>query len=187
MMRDTLSRQLWSSLRTWPRKPHKVVLGLNRRSRYWTPCWSRASRIWRSVNASAKGSPCSRAKRARTSCKVVMEKPKRSGSTRSDGSVAAVPAGKREKTRNSRTLAQRYKRQPDRRRHERGWLSRLTQHDYYRQLHLIPWPNRTPLSLQHSCDGRMALAQRFTVAFELSTTACFPAIPQLSSTLLRLS
>ena len=61
-----------------------------------------------------------------------MENSKRSGSVWSDGSVASVPAGRREKTRNSRTLAQRYKRHPDRRRHERGWLSRPTQHDYYR-------------------------------------------------------
>lgn len=49
-----------------------VVAGLNSRSRYWTPCLSRASRMLNSVRASAKGSPWPRAKRARTSSKVVM-------------------------------------------------------------------------------------------------------------------
>ena len=33
MIRDTASRQLWSSLRTWERKPQMVVTGLNTRSR----------------------------------------------------------------------------------------------------------------------------------------------------------
>src|SRR5262249_23150599 len=81
--RTTVSRQLWSSLRTWLRKPQIVVTGLNRRSRYWTPCSLRASRILRSLQESAKSKPWSRAKRARTSCKVVMV-----GSQRSWAEVA---------------------------------------------------------------------------------------------------
>src|SRR5262249_22434285 len=72
MTRATVSRQLWSSLRTWRRKPQVVVPGRNRRSRYWTPCSWRASRMLRSLKESAKGNPWSRAKRARTSWRVVM-------------------------------------------------------------------------------------------------------------------
>src|SRR5262249_33797625 len=72
MIRETASRQLWSALRTWLRKPQRVVTGLNSRSRYWTPCWLRASRRLGSLKDSAKGSPWSRAKRARTSSRVVM-------------------------------------------------------------------------------------------------------------------
>src|SRR5215813_11350016 len=49
-----------------------VVTGLNRRSRYWTPCSWRASRMLCSLKESAKGSPWSRAKRARTSCRVII-------------------------------------------------------------------------------------------------------------------
>src|SRR5262249_21187080 len=67
----TVSRQLWSSLRTWLRKPQRVVTGLNSRSRYLTPCSLRASRMLISLKESAKGSPWSRAKRARTSSRVV--------------------------------------------------------------------------------------------------------------------
>ena len=72
MILDTASRQLWSSLRTWLRKPQMVVTGLNTRSRYLMPCSLRASRMLVSLKESAKGSPWSRAKRARTSFRVVM-------------------------------------------------------------------------------------------------------------------
>src|SRR5262249_28825418 len=98
--RATVSRQLWSSLRTWLRKPQMVVTGLNRRSRYWTPCSLRASRTLRSLKESAKGSPWSRAKRARTSCKVVMV-----GSQRSWAEVARAqkaPRRKRVRTKGAR-------------------------------------------------------------------------------------
>src|SRR5947209_15699109 len=78
MTRATASRQLWSSLRTWLRKPQMVVTGLNSLSRNWTPCWLRASRMLDSVKESAKGSPWSRAKRARTSSRVVMRESQRS-------------------------------------------------------------------------------------------------------------
>src|SRR4051794_16429946 len=66
MIRATASRQLWSSLRTWERKPQVVVTGLKTRSRYRTPCSSRASWMRDSVRTSAEGSPSLRAKRARS-------------------------------------------------------------------------------------------------------------------------
>src|SRR5262249_24660652 len=72
MIRDTASRQLWSSLRTWLRKPQMVVTGLNSRSRYLTPCSLRASRMLAWVKESANGSPWSRANRARTSCRFII-------------------------------------------------------------------------------------------------------------------
>ena len=63
MILDTASRQLWSSLRTWLRKPQMVVTGLKTRSRYLMPCSLRASRMLSSLKESAKGSPWPRAKR----------------------------------------------------------------------------------------------------------------------------
>ena len=57
MIRDTASRQLWSSLSTWERKPQMVVTGLNTRSRYLTPCSLRTSRMLASVKTSANGRP----------------------------------------------------------------------------------------------------------------------------------
>src|SRR3974377_1167258 len=72
MILDTASRQLWSSLRTWERKPQMVVTGPNTLSRYLKSCTLRASRMLVSLKESAKGSPWSRAKRARTSFKVVI-------------------------------------------------------------------------------------------------------------------
>jgi hypothetical protein len=62
MTLDAVSRQLRSSLRTWLRKPQMVVTGLNRRSRYLTPYWWRASRMLDSVKGSAKGRPWPHAK-----------------------------------------------------------------------------------------------------------------------------
>src|SRR5262249_2764191 len=92
MIRDTVSRQLWSALRAWLRKPQMVVTGLNSLSRYVTACSLRASRMLRSLKESAKGSPWSRAKRARTSCKVVMGALKYSGGSSADpGNAAAGP------------------------------------------------------------------------------------------------
>src|SRR6516162_6117076 len=52
-----------------------VVTGLNKRSRYWTPCSLRTSWMLGSVKTSAKGSPVLRAKRARTASRFVMESP----------------------------------------------------------------------------------------------------------------
>src|SRR5262249_56723696 len=72
MIRETASRQLWSALRAWLRKPQRVLTGLNSLSRNGTPCSSRASRMLSSLKESAKGSPWSRAKRARTSSRVVI-------------------------------------------------------------------------------------------------------------------
>ena len=57
MIRATASRQLWSSPSTWERKPQIVVTGLNTRSRYRTPCSSRASSIRGPVRTSANGRP----------------------------------------------------------------------------------------------------------------------------------
>src|SRR5262245_796116 len=102
MILETVSRQLWSSLKTWLRKPQMVVTGLNRRSRYRTPCSSRASRMLRWVKESAKGSPWSRAKRARTSSRLVMgglkrlwcewggPRKRRGGPSRAKGARAAI-------------------------------------------------------------------------------------------------
>jgi hypothetical protein len=56
-----------------------VVTGLNSLSRYRTPCSLRASRMLAWVKESAKGSPWSRAKRARTSSRVVIEGSQTSG------------------------------------------------------------------------------------------------------------
>src|SRR5262245_26801456 len=72
MTRATASRQLWSSLRTWERKPQRVVAGPNTRSRYSTPCSSSTSRMLAWVKTSANGRPWSRAKRARTASREVM-------------------------------------------------------------------------------------------------------------------
>ena len=82
MMRETASRQLWSSLSTWQRKPQMVVTGLNSRSRYLTPCSSRASRMLASVRTSANGSPWLRAKRARNRSKLVMDRLRHLGAER---------------------------------------------------------------------------------------------------------
>src|SRR5260370_24548681 len=72
MILDTASRQLWSPPSTWLRKPQIVVTGLNTRSRYLIPCSLRAARMLRSLKESANGRPWSRAKRARTSFRVVI-------------------------------------------------------------------------------------------------------------------
>src|SRR5947207_9318 len=74
MILDTVSRQLWSSLRTWLRKPQIVVPGLNSLAGEVTPGWWRAWRMLSSLKESAKGSPWWRVKRARTCSKVVMGK-----------------------------------------------------------------------------------------------------------------
>src|SRR6516165_2588791 len=54
-----------------------VVTGLNRRLRNGTPCSLSASRMLSSLKESAKGSPWSRAKRARTSCRFIIYGSKR--------------------------------------------------------------------------------------------------------------
>src|SRR5262245_15081405 len=72
MIRVTASRQEWSSLRTWERKPQRVVTGLKTRSRYVTPCSSRASWIRASVRTSANARPSLRAKRARSRSRLVL-------------------------------------------------------------------------------------------------------------------
>jgi hypothetical protein len=64
-----------------------VVAGLNSPSRYWTPCSLRASRMLRWLKESAKGSPWSRAKRARTSDRVVH------GGSRVSGCEGGRPGG----------------------------------------------------------------------------------------------
>src|SRR5438128_7613946 len=88
-MRETASRQLWSSLRAWLRKPQMVVIGLNSLSRKRTPCSSRAARILGRLREAAKGRPWSRAKRARTSSRVVIEWPRVAWGT-PGGRVAAA-------------------------------------------------------------------------------------------------
>jgi hypothetical protein len=70
--RAPASRPLGSSLRAWLRKPQMVGIGLNSRSRKRTPCSSRAARILARLREAAKGRPWSRAKRARTSSRVVI-------------------------------------------------------------------------------------------------------------------
>src|SRR5262249_42433921 len=75
MTRETASRQPWSSLRTWLRKPQMVVAGPNTRSRYSTPCSVRTSMMLASVKTSANGSPSLRAKRARTASRLGIESP----------------------------------------------------------------------------------------------------------------
>src|SRR5262249_5388241 len=72
LIRDTVSRQLGSALRAWLRKPQRVVAGLNSLSRYLTPCSLSGSRMLDSLKDSEKGSPWSRAKRARISCRLVI-------------------------------------------------------------------------------------------------------------------
>src|SRR5262249_39857389 len=103
MILETVSRQLGSSLRTWLRKPQMVVTGLNSRSRSWTPYSWRASRMLGSLRESAKGSPWSRAKRARTSSRVVMGVSNVWGGRGAEsGSAAAGPVRTPDKGRTSR-------------------------------------------------------------------------------------
>src|SRR4051812_31130041 len=75
MTRDTVSRQLWSSLRTWLRKPQMVVAGPNTRSRYLTWCSLSTPKMLASVRTPANGSPWFCANRARTVSKLVIEYP----------------------------------------------------------------------------------------------------------------
>src|SRR5207244_3491257 len=84
-------------LRRRPREPRVVATGPNARPRHPTPRLPRTSRVRTSVRTSASGGPRLRAKRARTACKLVMNRFGTSGRRygRWVGGVLSAAAGRR--------------------------------------------------------------------------------------------
>ena len=78
MTRETASRQLWSSLSTWLRKPQMVVNGSNRRLGLDLVFVEDSQEAGLGQDL-GEGSPWLRAKRARTASRFVMESLRLSG------------------------------------------------------------------------------------------------------------